>query len=50
MELSFSEPLSGLNLATGNYYDFSHGTTWSPAAAGTYDIEVWALILMDQQI
>ena len=37
-----SEPLSGLNLATGNYYDFSHGTTWSPAAAGTYDIEVWA--------
>ena len=37
-----TESVSGLNLATGNYYDFSHGTTWSPAAAGSYVIAVWA--------
>ena len=37
-----TESLSGLNLATGDYYDFNHGTTWSPSAAGVYDIAVWA--------
>ena len=26
----------------GDYYNFNHGTTWSPAAGGTYDIAVWA--------
>ena len=37
-----TESLSGLSLATGDYYDFNHGTTWSPTAAGVYDIAVWA--------
>ena len=37
-----TESLSGLSLATGDYYDFNHGTTWSPSAAGVYDIAVWA--------
>ncbi|MDA8670491.1 fibronectin type III domain-containing protein, partial [Flavobacteriales bacterium] len=37
-----TESLSGLSLATGDNYDFNHGTTWSPTAAGVYDIAVWA--------
>jgi hypothetical protein len=37
-----TESLSGLSLATGDDYDFNHGTTWSPTAAGVYDIAVWA--------
>ena len=37
-----TESLSGLSLATGDDYDFNHGTTWSPSAAGVYDIAVWA--------
>jgi hypothetical protein len=37
-----TENVSGLSLATGDYYNFNHGTTWSPAAGGTYDIAVWA--------
>jgi len=37
-----TESLSGLNLATGSYYDFNHGSTWTPTAAGTYNIEIWA--------
>ena len=37
-----TEALSGLNLATGSYYDFNHGSTWTPTAAGTYNIEIWA--------
>ena len=39
---TITESLSGLSLATGDYYDFNHGTTWSPTAAGVYDIAVWA--------
>ena len=37
-----TESLSGLSIATGDNYDFNHGTTWSPNAAGVYDIAVWA--------
>ena len=36
-----TESVSGLTLATGDYYSFIHGTPWSPAA-GTYNIDVWA--------
>jgi len=36
-----TESLSGLSLATGDYYSFNHGTPWSPSA-GTYNIDIWA--------
>ena len=36
-----TESVSGLTIATGDYYSFNHGTPWSPAA-GTYNIDVWA--------
>ena len=39
---TITESLSGLSLATGDYYDFNHGTTWSPTAGGVYVIAVWA--------
>ena len=36
-----TENVSGLSLATGDYYSFNHGTLWSPSA-GTYNIDIWA--------
>ena len=36
-----TENVSGLSLATGDYYSFNHGTPWSPSA-GTYNIDIWA--------
>ena len=36
-----TENISGLSLATGDYYSFNHGTPWSPSA-GTYNIDIWA--------
>jgi len=36
-----TESVSGLTIATGDYYSFNHGTPWSPTA-GTYNIDVWA--------
>lgn len=36
-----TESVSGLSLATGDYYSFNHGTPWSPSA-GTYNIDIWA--------
>ena len=35
-----TENVSGLSLATGDYYSFNHGTPWSPF--GTYNIDIWA--------
>ena len=37
-----TESVSGLSLATGDSYTFTHSTPWAATAAGTYDIEVWA--------
>ena len=37
-----TENVSGLSLTTGDYYSFNHGTPWSPSAAGTYNIDIWA--------
>ena len=37
-----TESVSGLNLGTGDIHPFNHSTSWSPTAAGTYDIAVWA--------
>ena len=37
-----TESVTGLSLATGAYFDLNHGTTWSPASTGVYNIEIWA--------
>lgn len=37
-----TESVTGLSLATGSYFDLNHGTTWSPASTGIYNIEIWA--------
>ena len=39
---TITESLSGLNIATFNDYSFTHGSGWTPAAIGTYQIEIWA--------
>ena len=38
---TYSEELTGLDIATGESYDFTHGTAFTAADAITYDIDVW---------
>ena len=33
--------LTGLNIAAGGTYNFSHSTSWTPSGLGCYDLEVW---------
>lgn len=37
-----TQSVSGLNIATFDNYSFTHGTGWTPAAIGTYQIDIWA--------
>ena len=37
-----TESVSGLNLSTFDVYSCSFATEWTPTAAGTYTIDVWA--------
>lgn len=37
-----TQSLTGLSIAPYDTYTFSHGTTWTPSATGTYDLDVFA--------
>ena len=37
-----TQTLSGLNIASQTDYNFSHTKKWTPPAAGTYELKVWA--------
>lgn len=36
-----TQPLTGLNIATLASYSFSHSTTWTPSATGSYSVKAW---------
>jgi hypothetical protein len=36
-----TQVFSGLNIAFGSTYSFTHNTPWVPTAAGSYDLKVW---------
>lgn len=38
---AMSQSITGLNLTTGQTYNFTHGTNWTPTAGGTYALKVW---------
>lgn len=36
-----SQLLTGLNIASLSSYNFSHSSTWTPAATGSYSVKAW---------
>lgn len=37
-----TDQISGVNIGSGDTYDFEHSTDWAPPGWGTFDLEVWA--------
>ena len=36
-----TQSLTGLSIAAGGTYNFSHSSSWTPAGIGCYDLDVW---------
>ncbi len=37
-----TQNVTGVSIASATTYDFTHATSWTPSATGSYNVEVWA--------